>query len=184
MILCAMRSTTLFLSRASTHVGSALASFFHRLLGGAECYEVEYTMLYRMLILWKTFTTRPGATPPGHLKRNIMFVYTADDKPHEVQGQGTVTLLLHNGAESLIVRLHALHVPSLGHTLVSLGCIKKRGKVTFQLSKDGTPTLTQHDRPWAAVVATRNGLLLLSGHIVFRWEWRVVMLPRMAMHFL
>ena len=29
-----------------------------------------------------------------------------------------------------------------------------------------TSTLTQHDRPWADVVATRNGLLLLSGHIV------------------
>ena len=94
------------------------------------------------------------------------FIYTADDKPHEVQGQGTVTLLLHNGAESLTVRLQALHVPSLGQTLVSLGCINKRGKVAFQLSKDGTPTLTQHDRPWADVKATRNGLLLLSGHIV------------------
>ena len=43
--------------------------------GDATCYQVEYTMLYRMLILCKTFITRPGATPPEHLKRNIMFVY-------------------------------------------------------------------------------------------------------------
>ena len=39
------------------------------------CYEVEYTMLYRIPILCKTFITRPGATPPGHSKRNMMFAY-------------------------------------------------------------------------------------------------------------
>ena len=94
------------------------------------------------------------------------FIYTADDKPHEVQGHGKVTLRLHNGTETILYRLHALHVPSLGQTLVSLGCINKRSKVAFTLSKNGTPTLTQHDKPWADVVATRNGLLLLSGHIV------------------
>ena len=41
----------------------------------AACYEVEYTMLYRIPILCKTFVTRPGATPHGHSKRNMMFAY-------------------------------------------------------------------------------------------------------------
>ena len=36
IILCAMRFTTSFASRASTRIGSARASFLHRLLGGAE----------------------------------------------------------------------------------------------------------------------------------------------------
>lgn len=94
------------------------------------------------------------------------FIYTADDKPHEVKGQGIVTLLLHKGVESITVRLQALHVPSLQQTLISLGCINKRGQVAFQLSKNGTPTLTQHEQPWADVTATKNGLLLLSGHVV------------------
>ena len=35
-ILCAMRFTTLSVSHASTHIGSALASFLHRLPRGAE----------------------------------------------------------------------------------------------------------------------------------------------------
>ena len=56
------------------------------------------------------------------------FTYTADDKPHEVKGQGTVTLQLNNGVESKTVRLEALHVPSLGQTLVSLSCINRRGQ--------------------------------------------------------
>ena len=61
------------------------------------------------------------------------FIYTADDMPHEVQGQGTVTLLLNNGMESVTVRLHALHVPTLGQTLISLGCINTREKVSLTL---------------------------------------------------
>ena len=36
MILCAMRVTTTSVSHASTRIGSALASFLHRLLGGAK----------------------------------------------------------------------------------------------------------------------------------------------------
>ena len=96
----------------------------------------------------------------------LRFIYTADEKPHEVKGRGWVTLQLHNGVEENTVRLKALHVPSLGQTLVSLSRINKRGQVAFTLSKNGTPTLTQHDRPWADVTTTRNGILLLSGHIV------------------
>ena len=94
------------------------------------------------------------------------FIYTANDMPHEVQGQGTVTLLLKNGMESVTVRLHALHVPTLGQTLISLGCINTRGKVSFNLSENGLPTLTQHSRPWADVVAIRHGLFMMSGHVV------------------
>ena len=94
------------------------------------------------------------------------FIYTADDKPHEVKGSGVVTLRLHQGMGELTVRLHALHVPTLGQTLVSLSCINRRGGIAFQLSKNGTPTLTKDDKPWADIKSTRNGLLLLSGHIV------------------
>ena len=35
--------------------------------------------------------------------------------------------LCHNGAAENTVRLRALHVPSLGQTLVSLSCINKQG---------------------------------------------------------
>lgn len=62
------------------------------------------------------------------------FIYTADNKPHEVKGSGIVTLLLHKGMEQTSIRLHALHVPSLGQTLVSLGCINRHGGVIFNLS--------------------------------------------------
>ena len=94
------------------------------------------------------------------------FIYTADDKPHEVKGSGVVTLLLHQGMENITVRLHALHVPTLGQTLVSLSCINRRGQVEFHLSKNGTPTLVKNDKPWADIKSTQNGLLLFSGHIV------------------
>ena len=46
-----------------------------RYLSAGVCCEVENTMLYRTLILCKTFITRPGATPLGHSRHNIMFVY-------------------------------------------------------------------------------------------------------------
>ena len=94
------------------------------------------------------------------------FIYTADNKPHEVIGSGIVTLLLHNGLEQTTVRIHALHVPSLGQTLVSLGCINRRGGVAFNLSKAGVPTLTRNNKPWADLKTTSNGLLILSGRIV------------------
>ena len=94
------------------------------------------------------------------------FIYTADDKPHEVKGSGIVTLLLHQGMEAITVRLHALHVPSLGQTLVSLSCINRKGNIEFHLSKNGTPTLIKDDKPWADIKTAQNGLLLLSGHIV------------------
>lgn len=94
------------------------------------------------------------------------FIYTADDKPHEVKGSGIVTLRLHRGMEETTVRLHALHVPSLGQTLVSLACINRRGGVEFQLSKIGVPTLTKDGQTWADLSTTKNGLFLLSGSIV------------------
>ena len=94
------------------------------------------------------------------------FIHTADDKPHEVKGQGIVTLRLHRGTETVIVALQALHVPTLGQTLISLGCINKRGGVEFHLSKNGIPTLTQHNQPWVDAKSTANGLLLLSGRVV------------------
>ena len=94
------------------------------------------------------------------------FIYTADNKPHEVKGSGVVTLLLHRGTEETTIRLHALHVPTLGQTLVSLGCINRRGGVEFNLSKNGTPTLTLDGNTWADLKKTQNGLFLLSGHIV------------------
>ena len=68
--------------------------------------------------------------------------------------------------EETTVRLHALHVLSLGQTLVSLGCINRRGGVEFNLSKNGTPTLTMDGNTWADLKKTLNGLFLLSGHIV------------------
>lgn len=64
------------------------------------------------------------------------------------------------------VTLHALHVPTLGQTLINLGCINKQGSVEFHLSKIGVPTLTQHDQSWADVKSTANGLLLHSGGAV------------------
>ena len=67
--------------------------------------------------------------------------------------------------EETRVQFHALHVPSLGQTLLSLNCINKRGGVEFQLSKNGTPTLTQDGKTWADLKKTKNGLILLSGHI-------------------
>ena len=94
------------------------------------------------------------------------FIYTADNQPHEVKGSGIVTLRLHRGMEETTIRLHALHVPSLGQTLVSLGCINRRGGVEFKLSKTGIPTLTKDDETWADLKTTQNGLFLLSGHIV------------------
>ena len=48
------------------------------------------------------------------------FIYTADNKPHEVVGSGIVTLLLHNDMEDKTANIHALHVPSLGLTLLVL----------------------------------------------------------------
>ena len=93
------------------------------------------------------------------------FIYTADNQPHEVKGTGIVTLLLHNGTDDVTVRLHALHVPSLGQTLVSLTSINRKGQIEFHLSKNGTPTLLKNDVPCADVRTTQNGLLLLSGHI-------------------
>lgn len=94
------------------------------------------------------------------------FIYTADNQPHEVKGNGIVTLLLHQGMEQTTVRLHALHVPTLGQTLLSLNCLNKRGQVEFNLSKNGTPTLTQDGKTWADLKTTRNGLIMLSGHVV------------------
>ena len=94
------------------------------------------------------------------------FIYTADDQPHEVKGSGIVTLRLHRGMEHTIVRLHALHVPTLGQTLVSLSCINRRGEVEFNLSKTGIPTLTKNNMTWADLKTTKNGLFLLSGHVV------------------
>ena len=55
----------------------------------------------------------------------------------------TSTLRLHTGLEEMTFQLHALHVPTLGQTLVSLGCINRRGGVVFDLSKVGVPTLTK-----------------------------------------
>ena len=94
------------------------------------------------------------------------FIYTADKQPHEVKGIGIATLLLHQGMEQTTVRLHALHVPTLGQTLLSLNCLNKRGQVEFNLSKNGTPTLTQDGKTWADLKSTRNGLIMLSGHVV------------------
>ena len=76
------------------------------------------------------------------------FIYTVDNQPHEVKGSGIVTLRLHRGMEHTTIRLHALHVPSLGQTLVSLGCINRRGSVEFKLCKTGIPTLTKDNETW------------------------------------
>ena len=67
---------------------------------------------------------------------------------------------------SRAITLHALHVPSLGQTLVSLECINHRGNVEFKLSKTGIPTLTKDEETWADLKTTQNGLFLLFGHIV------------------
>ena len=75
------------------------------------------------------------------------FILTADDKPHEVKGSGIVTLSLHEGMETVTVRLHALHVPSLGQTLVSLSCLNRKGQIEFHLSKHGSATLIKNDKP-------------------------------------
>ena len=94
------------------------------------------------------------------------FIYTVENKPHEFKGSGVVTLLLHRGMEETTVRLHALHVPSLGQSLVSLGCVNRKGGVEFNLSKNGNLTLTLDGNTWADLKKTQNGLFLLSGHIV------------------
>ena len=94
------------------------------------------------------------------------FIYTAEDKPHEIKGHGIVHLRLHQGTESTIVEIHALHVPSLGQNLISLGCINKRGGVEFSLSKNGVPTLTREGKLWSDVKKTHNGLIVLSGHVL------------------
>ena len=94
------------------------------------------------------------------------FIYTVDNKPHEVVGSGVVTLLLHNGMESTTVHLKALTVPSLGQTLLTLGFLNKRGGVAFNLSEAGVPTLIREGKPWAELKPTSNGLLILSGRIV------------------
>ena len=94
------------------------------------------------------------------------FIYTADNKPHEIKGQGVVNLRLHQGTESTIVKIQALHVPSLGQHLISLGCINETSGVEFYLSKNGVPTLTREGKTWSDVKKTHNGLMLLSGHVL------------------
>ena len=94
------------------------------------------------------------------------FIYTADNKPHEIKGQDIVNLLLHQGTESTHVKIQALHVPSLGQHLISLGGINEKHGVEFNLSKNGVPTLTREGNTWSDVKKTHNGLMLLSGHVL------------------
>ena len=51
MILCAIWFTTSFVSRASTRIGSAMASFLHRLLGGACRVQLTKDYLLKTLDL-------------------------------------------------------------------------------------------------------------------------------------
>ena len=64
------------------------------------------------------------------------------------------------------MKIHALHVPSLGQHLISLGAINMKHAVEFNLSKNGVPTLTCEGMTWSDVKKTHNGLMLLSGHVL------------------
>ena len=66
--------------------------------------------------------------------------------------------------EKTIIRFHKFHIPTLGQTLVSLGCINRRGGVEFKLSKNGIPTL--EEKKMGTPEITQNGFILLSGHVV------------------
>ena len=81
-----------------------------------------------------------------------------------------VTLLQHQGLEETTLRLHALHVHTIGETLVGLGRNNRCGRVVFNLSKARVPTLTKDGHTWADLKTTQNGLFLLCGLIVLHGE--------------
>ena len=72
------------------------------------------------------------------------FIYTADNNPHEVKGHGVVRFQLHQGDATSVVRIHALHVPTLKQHFISMLCLNQRGGVDFILSSKDGPSL-MHD---------------------------------------
>ena len=83
-----------------------------------------------------------------------------------MKGTGIVTLRLHKGLEETTLRLHVLHVPTFEQTLVSLGCINRRGGAVFNLNKAGVPTLTKAGHTSADLKTTQNGIFLVFGPVV------------------
>ena len=55
-----------------------------------------------------------------HIPISKSFIYTANNNPHEVKGHGVVSLQLHQGDATSVVRIHALHVPTLKQHLISM----------------------------------------------------------------
>lgn len=66
----------------------------------------------------------------------------------------------------MIVKIHALLVPSLGQHMINLGRINKRGGVEFSLNKNGVPTLTRGGEIWSNVKTMHNGLMLFSSRVL------------------
>lgn len=94
------------------------------------------------------------------------FVYTADGKSHPVLGVGTVKVELRSGGAVRPLRLHALHVPSLGMKLVSMICLNDRAQIGFTLSERGVTSLLWRGRSFADVRRHASGLLILPGRVV------------------
>ena len=95
------------------------------------------------------------------------YVRTPDNKEHKVVRVGIVIVALHNGGSVNQIPLRALHVPSLGQTLVSMTCLNIRGKIGFNLSEEGVPSLTKSGARWADIRRTSNGLLRFPGSILW-----------------
>ena len=94
------------------------------------------------------------------------FIYTADHRPHEVKGHGVVCLRLQQSGQTSVVRIKALHVPTIRQHLISMTCLTKRGGVDFHLSHKSGPSLILDGRTWCDVQKTDNGLLLLSAQVL------------------
>lgn len=101
-----------------------------------------------------------------HIPLSKSFIYTADNNPHEVKGHGVVCLQLHRGDATSVVRIHALHVPTLKQHLISMLCLNKRGDVDFILSSKDGPSLMHDGEIWCDVRKSGNGLLILSACIL------------------
>lgn len=94
------------------------------------------------------------------------FIYTADHRPHEVKGHGVVCLRLRQSGKTSVVRIKALHVPTIRQHLISMTCLTKRGGVDFHLSHKSGPSLILDGVTWCDVQKTENGLLLLSATVL------------------
>ena len=107
------------------------------------------------------------------------YVYTPDNKAHEVKGSGFVTLAVQCGSEVVHRRLIALHVPSIEQQLVSMTRLNERGDVEFHLKVGGVSSLTRGGRKWCDVKRGHNGLLLLQGSIIQPRRMQVNLVQRM-----